>query len=190
MAAELVPFQPLADRSRRQIVVDLIGPREYDSITTYEELAQELGLDPEADRDLIRSTVHVAQRELATIHKRTLAAVRGVGYRIIRPEEHVDMASKLQRKAGRAVVLAKQTVDTVDLTGLSEEGRKIAMAAAAALGYQAEMMRRMDLRQRNVEKVVAAVTEKVDEAITATDEHNARLAALEARIAAMEKPGP
>jgi len=115
-----------------------------------------------------------------------LEAVRSVGYRIIRPDEHVKVAGELQRKAGRTVALARTTVESVDLSELSEEGRKIAMAAAAALGYQAQMIRRMDLRQQDVERVLESVTEKVDETVATTEDHQVRLSTLEQRIAAME----
>lgn len=173
-------------KSQRQIVVDLIAPRDYDSVTTYEEIAAALGMHPVEHKGLIRSVVQSARDALAKDHHRTLEAVRSVGYRIIRPEEHVKVAGELQRKAGRTVALARTTVESVDLTELSEEGRKIAMAAAAALGYQAQMIRRMDLRQAGIEKVLEAVTEKVDETVAATEDHQERLSTLEQRIAAME----
>lgn len=173
-------------KSQRQIVIDLIAPREFDSVTTYEELAAALGMNPVADKQNIRSVVQSARDGLAKDHHRTLEAVRSVGYRIIRPEEHVKVAGELQRKAGRTVALARTTVESVDLTELSEEGRKIAMAAAAALGYQAQMIRRMDLRQQDVERVLESVTEKVDETVATTENHQVRLSTLEQRIAAME----
>lgn len=173
--------------SQRQLVVDLIKDRPFDSVTTYDELAAVLSMNARADRQLIRSVVHAAQDSLAKDYHRTLKAVRAVGYRIIRPEEHVIVAGELQRKAGRTVALARITVESVDLAELSAEGRKIAMAAAAALGYQAQMIQRMDLRQRNVEQVLDAVTEKVEVTVAETEGHKARLAELEQRIAAMEQ---
>lgn len=173
-------------KSQRQTIVDFMADRPYDSVTTYEELGAALGMNPRDDKQLIRSVVHSARDALAKEHHRTLEAVRSVGYRIIRPEEHVKVAGELQRKAGRTVALARTTVESVDLAELSEEGRKIAMAAAAALGYQAQMIQRMDLRQADIERVLDAVTEKVDETVAATEEHQARLSTLEERIAAME----
>lgn len=175
--------------SQRQIVVELMAEREFDSITTYEELAAALNMSATdmRDRQNIRSIVHSARSSLAQDFHRTLESVRSVGYRIIRPEEHVTVAGALQRKAGRTVALARTTVESVDLAELSPEGRKIAMAAAAALGYQASMIQRMDLRQANVEAVLNAVTEKVEETVAATEEHQTRLAQMEQRIAEMEK---
>lgn len=178
-----MPGIPKGAKSQRMIVVDLMKERDFDSVTTYEELGEALGM---TDRHLISSVVHTARDALAKDYRRTLAAVRSVGYRIIRPEENIQVASGLQRKAGRSMVLAKQAVDTVDLTRLSAEGRQIAMAAAAALGYQMQMIQRMDLRQADVEKVLDSVTEKVDETVAQTEEHQARLTELEQRIAAME----
>jgi hypothetical protein len=63
------------------------------------------------------------------------------------------------------------------------------MAAAAVLGYQADQIRRMDLRQKGLEKVLGSVTEKVDEVAATTDDHKDRLAALEKRLRDLEGPG-
>jgi hypothetical protein len=170
--------------SRRQVVVALFAGREFDSITTYEEIATALDLHPVRDRGLIRSTVHVARGELATDHKRTLAAVQGVGYRIIRPEEHLPMAAVAQRKAGRQIAVARMTVETVDMAGLTAEQRKQMMLAATVLGWQLEQMRLMDLRTQKLERLVESVTTKVDTIAEVTDE---RLAVMEERLRALEQ---
>jgi hypothetical protein len=171
--------------SRRQVVVALFAERDFDSITTYEDLATALDLDPVRDRGLIRSTVYSARPELATEHKRTLAAVQGVGYRIIRPDEHLPMAANTQRKATRQIVLARQTVENVDLTALTADQRKQAMLAATVLTWQFEQMRLMDLRTRKLENLVASVTTKVDAIEEETDQ---RLAQMEERLKALEGP--
>lgn len=169
--------------SRRQVVVALFAEREFDSVTTYEELAAALDVHPVEERGLIRSTVHAARVELATEHKRTLAAVQGVGYRIIRPEEHLPMAAVAQRKAGRQIAMARQTVETVDMAGLTAEQRKQVMLAATVLSWQFEQMRLMDLRTRRLETLVNSVTTKVETIEEQTDE---RLAAMEQRLKALE----
>lgn len=179
-------FNPIGDKSRRQLVVELIAPLEPDDVVTFEQLADVTGLSWQRDKELIRSTVSAARSALANDHHKALAAVRGVGYRVIRPEEHVLVAAQLQRKSGRALALARTTVDTVDLSALSEDGRRLAMAAGAVLAYQQEQIRRLDLRQKGIEKVLGSVTEKVDEVTAATTAHQNRLAELEARLAALE----
>lgn len=181
-------FIPIGDKSRRQLVVELIAPLQSDDVVTFDDLAEVTGLSWPKDKDLIRSTVAAARSSLANDHHKALAAVRGVGYRVIRPEEHVQAAAQLQRKSGRALALARTTVDTVDLSALSEPDRRLAMAAGAVLAYQQEQIRRLDLRQKGIEKVLGSVTEKVDEVEAATSAHQSRLAELEARLAALETP--
>lgn len=171
------------DLSRRQVVVALFAGRDFDSITTYEELAAALDVHPVRDRGVIRGSVHVAKGELATEHHRTLAAVHGVGYRIIRPEEHLPMAAATQRKAGRTIAVARQTVETVDMGALTAEQRKQAMLAATVLTWQFEQMRLMDLRTKRLETLVNSVTTKVETIEEKTDE---RLAEMEQRLKALE----
>lgn len=171
------------DLSRRQVVVGFFAKREFDSITTYEELAAALNVDAVRDRALIRSTVHSARGELATEHKRTLAAVQGVGYRIIRPDEHLSAAATTQRKAGRAIAVARQVVETVDMSALTADQRKQAMLAARVLTWQFEQMRLMDLRTKKLEALVESVTTKIETVEEQTDE---RLAAMEQRLKALE----
>lgn len=179
-------FRPVGEKSRRQLVVDLISGLEPDTIVTYEEIAEAIGVTWPRDREILHSTVGAARSDLANDFHQALASVRTVGYRVIRPEEHVDEAGRLQRKAGKTIALAKTTVDTVNLAALTPEQRKLAMAAAAVLGYQADQIRRMDLRQKGLEKVLGSVTEKVDEVVAATTEHQDRLAELEARLRRLE----
>lgn len=179
-------FTPIGEKSRRQMVVELIAEVGADEIVTYEQVAEAIGLTWPKDREMVRSTIHAARSSLANDHHKALAAVRGVGYRVIRPEEHVHIAAQLQRKAGRSVALAKTTIDTVDLGALDDQQRQLALAARSVLAYQQETLRRLDLRQRGLEKVVGSVTEKVDETIAKTDAHQQRLADLERRIAELE----
>ncbi len=180
-------FHPIGEKSRRLLAVELIAAKQADEIVTFEEIALACDLRWPEDRDMLRATVHSARPSLANDHHKALAAVRGVGYRVIRPEEHVQVAAALQRKAGRSVALARTTIETVDLGALGEEDRKLAMAAGAVLAWQHEQIRRLDLRQRGIEKVLGSVTEKVDATVAATTEHQERLAELEARLAALEK---
>jgi hypothetical protein len=177
------PFEPLGAKSRKQMVIDLFSDKGPDAVVTYDQLGEALDLHPVRQRNVIRTVVHTASGALTVEHRKVLASVRNVGYRVIRPEEHVQHAAKLQRKAGKQVVVAREQVDAVDLESLSEEGRRIAMAAGAVLAYQATQLQRLDLRQKGLEKLVEGVTTRVDATVAATQEHKDRLAQLEARIA-------
>ncbi len=169
--------------TRKDQVVALFAAKEHDAVATYEELGQAMGLDPVQQRHLIQAAVHSAKVPLLSDHKRSLIGVAGVGYRIRLPEEHLGAAAQLQRKASRSVTLARQQVDSVDMSRLDEEQRKLVLAAATALGWQFEQLRVMDLRQQNLARVIETVTTRVDETEERT---NTRLAELERRLAELE----
>jgi hypothetical protein len=169
--------------SRKDQVVLLFAAMEHDAVATYEELGRVLELHPVTHRHLIQAAVQAAKERLLTEHKRSLTGVPHVGYRIRLPEEHLGAAAALQRKAGRSVTMARQQVDGVDLSRLSPEQRKLAMAAAVALGWQFEQLRLMDLRQQNLARIIETVTTRVELVEGKTD---ARLAELEKRIAELE----
>lgn len=179
----------IGDRSRRQMVVDYAAEKKPDEVITYGELAVALGV-PAAARDVIRSAVNSAGPELTTQHGVVLTSVRGVGYRVIRPEEHVVVAASLQRRAGKTIVQARDTVAAVRLDELSPEGRQIALAAAAALSMQASMIERLDVRQQRLATVMDSVSGRLESTEQVTAEHAERLAQLEARLQALDAPEP
>lgn len=176
------PFEPIGDLARWRQLVPLFVETPRGSTVTHEELAKALDLDPESetDRKAIRAAVRQAAIHLSREHDRSLSAVRGVGYRVARADEHVELASGQQRRSRRALSRAKQHVDHVDLSELSEEGRRIVHAAASALAWQQQQIRKLDLRQAGLERVVESIANKAD----VTDE---RLAALEREIAELRE---
>lgn len=178
-------FEPIGELARWRVLVDEFANVDRGTVITYEELGKVLGLDPanEADKRAIRSAVYHATRALSKDHDRSLVAVRGVGYRVVLPGEHVELAGRQQRKSTRALVRAKTHVDHVDLSELSDEGKRIVHATASALAWQQGQMRRMDIRQRDLEKVVASVVTKQDR----TEEEVSQLRSdLQAQIDALK----
>jgi hypothetical protein len=174
------PFQPLGELARWRKLVEVFSGVDRGTTLTYDDLAQALELDPVKDRKAIRAAVRQAVPALSKGHDRSLVAVRSVGYRVVLPDEHVDLAGRQQRKSRKALVRAQTHVDHVDLSGLSEEGRRIVHAAASALAWQQAQIRRLDLRQKDLEGAVSSITTRVERTEA---EHDARLAELERKIA-------
>lgn len=170
-------------RSRREVAIDLFAALPHDSVVTYEELGRALNLHPVTQRHLIQSSVYAAKLVLATEKKRSIEAIRRVGYRIRLPEEHLVAASQLQLSAGRQLTRARREVDSIDLSMMSPEGRKIALAAATALSFQQQQLRVLDLRHANLQKIIETVSTKVEETREKTEQ---RLRELETRIAELE----
>lgn len=174
------PFEPIGEQARWRTLVDVFAKVDRGDVVTIEALAEELGLDPVRDRRAIQAAVNQSQKTLSREHDRSLVAVRGVGYRVALPDEHVDLAGRQQRKGRRALQRAQTHVDHVDLSSLSDEGRQIVYAAARALAWQQQQIKRLDLRQKDLERVLAGVTTRQERTEA---EHGARIAELEKKIA-------
>ena len=176
-------FEPIGELARWRMLVPLFLAVERGETVPYEDLAKELDLDP-ADRKPIRAAVRQAGMKLLREHDRSLVAVRGVGYRVARADEHVDLAGRHQRKSRRSLVRARDQVEHVDLSELSEEGRRLAHAVARALTWQQQQIRKLDIRQKNLEDVVESITTRQERTEAETAK---RLADLEQQIARMRE---
>lgn len=175
------PFQPLGELARWRVLVSEFATVERNTTVSYEQLGKLLDLDPDSgdSRKAIQAAVRQASNRLSKDYDRSLVAVRGVGYRVVLPEEHVELAQRHQKKSRGALVRAKTHVEHVDLSGLTEEGRKIVLATANALSWQIGQIRRLDIRQKDLVRAVEAVTTRQERS---EEETAARFAALEAEI--------
>lgn len=178
-------FEPLGDRSRREILTDFFGGVEYGATVEYDRLAGMLGLDP-GDRTTVRAAINQSKKSIEKAHKRVLRAVRGVGYRVVDPSQHVEVAQEHHRRSVRSIKRGRSAVENVDLARLTEDQRRLALATGAILGWQLQQIRRLEVRQAQTEKVLEGVTVKLEENRETTD---ARLAVLEARLRRMETSG-
>lgn len=175
-----MPFEPIGERARWRVLADLFKETPRGTMIDYAELGDALGLHPDDEREAIRAAVQSATKHLSAEHNRSLQAVRGFGYRVVMPEEHIDLAQRQQRKSRRALTRAQGHVEHVDLSALDDVQRGLVMAAASALAWQQAQIKRLDLRQANLESVVESVTTRVERNEA---ESAAKLAELERRIA-------
>lgn len=173
-------FEPVGELARWRVLADRFAEVPRGTTVTYEELAQVLDLDPERGRKAVQAAVQQATKVLSVEHDRSLVAVRGVGYRVALPAEHLDLAGFQQRKSGAALVRARRHVDHTDLSGLTEQARRGFHAAAMVLAYQQGQIDQLDLRSRDLEAAVGSITHRVE------GEVSDRLAELERRLAALD----
>ena len=101
------PFNLIGERaslahSLRDRPPDAHGPE-----VTYEALVAALALDPEADRHTIQLAMRRASKE-SEVATRALEAVPNVGYRVVKPAEHLRLAKNQQKKSHNALVRAVQ----------------------------------------------------------------------------------
>lgn len=185
-------FAPVGEKARWRIVYDLLERKDFDQIITYEEMAEALQLSANraAHRNLIHQALHRAAQQLSVIRNKSVENVRGVGYRIVLPEEHVRLAGNGQQKAHKTLKLAKRHLDHVDLSKMSDEGKVVLFAAARALSVVDRNMKDMRIRQRQTAELVERVeqagretAERVEEQDTQVQEHAKKLRELEDRLA-------
>lgn len=180
-------FQPIGDQARWRLLYEILRELDYDEQITYERMAEALDVDPVKDRGTIQVAMYRAAKELSLVNDRSIESVRGVGYRVVTPEEHVSLSRRQQRRSGRALTRAQRHVQHVDLSQMSPEGRSIVHAVSRALTWQQEAMRRLDIRQRDLEQVTKTVAEQGRQTAEETAENSSQLAKLEARLAQLEK---
>jgi hypothetical protein len=175
----MAPFQPAGETARWRIIYDLLLKTATGSTITYAELGAALDLDPDDDRHIIQMAVRRAAREHEVAEGRALDVVTNVGYRIVHVPEHLILARRQQRKAGRALERGRSKVDHVDLTGVDSETRRAFEIVAQAFALQADFNRRLDIRQKRLEKQVNA-------AMSAQQANADELADLRARLERLE----
>jgi hypothetical protein len=144
-------FQPIGERSRRNVVIDRLGSEEPGSVVGYDELQDLLGVP---DRVTVQAVVNLAKRGLLRECNKALEAVRGVGYRVILPNEHLGQAVIHQRKARRQVGKSYAVATFVDLAALTEGEAAALTLAATSLATQLTYMKRNDLRSQRLEDAV------------------------------------
>lgn len=175
-------FETIGEKSRRQIVVDLVETVDYGGIIEYDTLADALSVE---DKGVIQAAVHAAKPAIERAHAKAVEAIPNVGYRVVLPSEHGLLATKQQRKSRRAIVRAKSKIDNVDLNKLSDTEKAVIAIYGAVLASQIEFSRRADLRYARKETLDQLITQQ-SKVNTRTDaelqEMRARLADLENRI--------
>lgn len=98
-------------------LLDLFLDADYGTAFTYAEILDRTGCDLMGeDRQRIYSVVKVLERE----HQRTLANLRGRGYRVALPHETVNLVQERKRRAGHHLVLAKRTGESANISRLDE----------------------------------------------------------------------
>lgn len=82
-----MPFEPKGDVAEWRLIYDEVRGLAVDEVLLLERLEEVLGRPVERNR----TPVYRAIRELERNHHRTLATIRGVGYRVAKPDEHLGL---------------------------------------------------------------------------------------------------
>lgn len=172
-------FQPVGAVPRWRVLYALLKPLGAGDVIEYGTMCRELGI-PESARHIVQGAVRRAAKEFAVHDNHALEAVPNVGYRVVRAEEHLVLARQHQVRSERALGRGRSNVVHVDLTGADPEVRKAFDTVAQAFAVQQELIRRLDVRQANLERTMAATEVR-------TEHTDSELAALRDRLDRLER---
>ncbi len=154
-------FEPVGERPQWQVVFDRIATMEIGDTITHQDLQALLPGAPRGSRD---SALNRAVRQIEDDRKRTLANVRGIGYRMVEASEHEGLARRRHKRAKRQLSSASRKLRSADRSRLTPDERKRFDALEDHLSRQQEMIRRLDARVERAETGLREVrrTQKQD----------------------------
>jgi hypothetical protein len=145
-------------RTYCDVLVDFIKDKPPETVVSYAELADILGLSPDADRGIIQNTKLQANKVLLNLYQRRVVSVRGVGYRVIPAREHRAVAGSHQSKAERQMVTSVSILAGTRLEELTESERvmhrnQLMLAQSTLAGFQY-----LDRRINHIEQLLKGTT--------------------------------
>ena len=174
------PFEPIGEQARWRTVYALLRRQPVNSIITYQQVGDELGLDWQKERDKLRAPIRRAGQELETEDNQTIEVVPNLGYRVVHATEKLRIARGHQRRASRSLTRAHSAVVHVDMNELDPASRAAFEAVGTILAGQMDYLSRFARRQERHEKDLAAMSKKVDRSAAEMAQMRERLARLEA----------
>lgn len=141
-------FQPSRPdgRSDWRVVFDLVESMSPDEEISHEKLMAELDTD---EMQRLYRAVNRANKELWKTRDRSLAVVKGAGYRMLRAEEMEVLANGYRRQARRKMSNAVAVIDATDMNQLNDQQREWIAKVQSGLHMLA---RAMDTHSRRLAK--------------------------------------
>lgn len=165
-------FEIKGDRPQWQVVYDRLAAAQIGEVVSDDELE---ALLPDAPTASVRGAFWRAVREMEDEHKRSFTRVRLVGYRMVRAGEHVDLARRHHRRAGRQLRSAWRKAHSADRGLLTQQDRRRLDDIELNLAQQREITARLERRiqQETHERKsdVAIVSERVDQLTALLERH-------------------
>lgn len=179
-------FKPAGERARWKYLYELLLATEDDGILTYQEMADALGLDVEADRQLLRVAFYRAAKEHEEVDKRAVKVIPNKGYRIVAPKEHLDLARKQHTRSSRALAKGQSKVVNVNMADMDPETRKAFEIMALGFAQQLDFNRRAERRLFQQEKITQELVQTSERSEEERREIRERVARLERRMLGQE----
>lgn len=176
-------FKPAGEKARWKYLYELLLKIDDNGILTYQEMADALGLDVDADLQVIRVALYRAAKEYEEVNKRALEVVPNKGYRVVAPKEHLDLARRQHSRSSRALARGQSKVVNVDMAGMDPQTRHAFEVVAQGFAQQMDFNRRFENRLSRQEQLTAELVQQTASRTDAErDEIKERLARLERKI--------
>lgn len=180
-------FLPAGDVARWRVLYEILKPCQVDDVVTYEQMGKALDLHPVKDRHIIQMAMRRAAKEFEEVDKHAVDAVKNVGYRVVQIKEHLHLARRQQKRAGRALKSGRSKVVNVDFNEIDPETRKAFEVVARAFSMQMDFNRRLDVRQKRLEDVVQSVEQRTLRNEESAKRSEEEIAELKRRLARLEE---
>lgn len=149
-------------RSDARVILELVRDATPQAVYTYDELETALraGLPAETrvERDRIYQAVAAANRTLLRHHHRNLGVVRGLGYRVMLPEDHAPAAMCRYRRGENQVQAGLAILKGVDWDGLTPEARRVHEGTLLVVAGVAQALRHATRDVRRIDSLVDTLT--------------------------------
>lgn len=161
------PFTPSRDdgRSDRRVVLDLVGDGEPGVMFSYDRLtaALEKGLDEPIVRDRIYRAVAAADRTLLKEKRRHLEVVKGVGYRVIRADEHLPVAVQKKERAETYIRRGVDMLRNARVEELSTAQRTLHEGYLLVMDGIYRAVQHSEARQREHDDAIADLRKRMEQ---------------------------
>lgn len=132
-------FEKVGEKSRRELLVALVSNAPYGQVFSYGTLADAIGAE---DKSTVQSAVNGSLGSLGRELSKTLVNVRGVGYRVPHPNEHLDVGRTRRRRMARQGRKGKAVTTYVDLSAMNRAEAAATIAEAGKFAEIDSFMRR------------------------------------------------
>lgn len=141
--ARVIDFNPKDGKQPQwKYIHDALKDYEYGTEFSYAELEDICGLS----RKRIQALKDKTDRELKKSSQKMLVNVRGYGYRIADPWEQVKEAKGHEKKGGRQVKKAREFLDNVDTSEMTNEEKNRLMELTMHMETKLRIVRKKSLK--------------------------------------------
>ncbi len=145
-------------RAEHEIVRDLVAARglEPGDVIAYEDLHEALDR-PGGERHAVQQAVRIASRRMLADEKRCLVPVRGKGYKIAHPSEHVAVGKDREVRGVRQFARAVQVYDQTPLDELTPAQRELHLRTSMLAHEAFAVLGDHERRLRKIERLIGSV---------------------------------